>query len=221
MSSPRSARKRTNDEIYTNRSGKGTGHSTNLPIDQRPRTAPEQSQKVLQSSHFEQRGFLKAAPKPAAQSFGSTITTLNTQPSDASTALTTPYPSQTFVAQLQELQARFDREFDQFEQELEQRDHKAQFEPYDWDGLEGRYLEEIEPAITNEQEIQMNVAKRYRHMLLWMQTSSDREAQRAIKRLRTRIAFVQTSEEKLAQKEQHYGKVLKAFQSTMALLGGS
>lgn len=164
MSSPRSGRKRPNDEIYS--AGADASHSKKLSFNQRPRTAPEQNHKAFQPTHFEQHGFPKDAFGPAAQSFDSTVATLSTQPSNVSSAATAPDTPQTFVSRLQGLQAQLDLEYDQYEQDLEKRDHKAQIEPYDWDNLECRYLEDMEPAIKSEQDIQTNLAQRYGVCLL-------------------------------------------------------
>lgn len=71
-----------------------------------------------------------------------------------------------FVSRLQGLQAQLDLEYDQYEKDLEKRDHKAQIEPYDWNDLECRYLEDMEPAIKSEQDIQTNLAQRYGVCLL-------------------------------------------------------
>jgi hypothetical protein len=149
MSSPRPARKRTIDEMYT-------------CDNQRPNTAPEESQKTVQSSHFAKHGFLKDLPNPAAQSFGSTIATLSTQASDASTAITAPDAPQTFVSQLQALHVQLDRQYDEYVEELKGRDHKAQLEPFDWDVLEEAYARDIEPATRDEQQIQMELANCYK-----------------------------------------------------------
>jgi hypothetical protein len=161
MSSPRPARKRTIDEMYTSKSG-ATGLSKKTSVNQRPNTAPEQSQKSLQSSQFEQHGFPKDLPNPAARSFGSTIATLSTQASDVSTAITAPDTPQIFVSQLQALHAQLDRQYDEYVEELQDRDHKAQLEPFDWDELEEAYARDMEPAIRDEQEIQMELANCYK-----------------------------------------------------------
>ena len=163
MSSPPSRRlKRTNDEVYRTTTGAPSGHSKNMSINERPRTAPEQKQKTLQPSSFEQNGFPKDIFGQTVKSFSSTSGTLGGQPSSISTAPAAADMQQTFVARVQELQAQFDHEYDQYEQDLENRDHKAHIEPYDWENLESRYLEEMEPAIRDEQEIQNTIAERYR-----------------------------------------------------------
>lgn len=159
MSSPRSARKRTNDEMYS--TDANASHSKKLSINQRPRTAPEQVKKALQPSQFEQQGYPKDSSGPVAQSFDSTVATLSTQPSNVSTAATAPDEPQTFVSRLQELHAQLDLEYDQYEHDLQKRDHKVQLEPFDWDDLEHRYLQDMEPAIKSEQDIQTSLAERY------------------------------------------------------------
>lgn len=47
------------------------------------------------------------------------------------------------------------------------------------------------------------------------------EEERAGKRLRTRMAFVQQKEESLEEKRLHYVKVVKAFESALALLSAT
>jgi hypothetical protein len=160
-SSPRSGRKRANDEIYKASTGATPSHSKKLSFNQRPRTASEHVQKHLQPSQFEQHGFPKDTAGPAAQSFESTVATLNTQPSDVSTAATAVDAPQTFVGRLRALQAQLDFEYCQHERDLGERDRKAQITRYDWDDLERRYLQEMEPAIKSEQEIQTSLAERY------------------------------------------------------------
>jgi hypothetical protein len=156
MSSPRSGRKRTNDEIYPSTSG--TSHSKKLSMNQRFKTAPELNQKSFSSS--DQHGS-KDSIDPAAQSFGPTVATLSTQPSNVSTVITIPDAPQNFVAQLQDLQTQLDREYEEYEKELEGRDPKAVLEEFDWGRLEARYLEDMDTAIRGEQSIHMNLAKRY------------------------------------------------------------
>lgn len=160
-SSPRSGRKRTNDEIYKASTGATPSHSKKLSINQRPRTAPEQVQELLQPSQFEQHGFPKEIVIPAAQSFESTVATLSTQPLNVSTAATAFDAPQTFVSRLHEIQNQLNLEYEKHERDIVGRDHKAQLSPYDWDNLERRYLEEMEPVIKSEQEIQTSLAKRY------------------------------------------------------------
>ena len=153
MSSPPISRKRTNDQIYS---------SKDSSITERPRTAPEQGEKPARSAQFEQNEPNQNTSMPTARSFDSTVATLSTQPSNASTALTAPDAPQTFVSQIQELQLRLDGEYDQYVGELENRDRKEHLDAFDWDDLEARYLEEMEPAIRNEQEIRTQLAGRYK-----------------------------------------------------------
>lgn len=155
MSSPRAGRKRTNDEMY--KSG-ATGHGKKASVNQRPNTAPEKSQKALQSSQFARYGFHNDLPN-LAQSIESAIGTLSTQ---ASAAITVPDAPQTFVSQLQQLHDDLDRGYTKYVEELQDRDHKAHLELFDWDDLEDGYMKDMEPAIRVEQEIQAELARSYR-----------------------------------------------------------
>ena len=159
------SRKRTNAEIYSTEPDAPSPHSNKMSVNERPRTAPEQNQKFLLPSCFEQNGFPKDITGPKLQSSSSTSATMSTKPfaaSIASAANAAAGIQQSFVARLQERQAQLDREYDQYEQDLENRDHTAHIEPYDWENLEGRYLEEMKSAIEEEQEIQKTITERYR-----------------------------------------------------------
>ena len=110
---------------------------------------------------FQQQGFSKTLT-PASKSFGSTIATLSTQPSNAFTTITASDAPNTLVGQIQELQAELSEDYEAYVAELENRDHKEHLDTFYWDELERQYLEEMEPAIRGEQAIGMQLANRYK-----------------------------------------------------------
>ncbi|RMZ76152.1 hypothetical protein DV738_g5126, partial [Chaetothyriales sp. CBS 135597] len=101
-----------------------------------------------------------------------------------------------FLAEIQDYQQHLEAEYKQFELSLAQRDRTEPLQDMDWDELEMQYRQE--------------------QFLLWMQVSREKESERAIKRLKTRVAFVQNSERQLLQKQDHFQKVLEAFQAAMS-----
>ncbi|KAK4944035.1 hypothetical protein LTR10_016556 [Elasticomyces elasticus] len=141
---------------------------------------------------------------------------------DADTRSTTTISPHTsnegFVRGIQEYQQRLEVDFQDFEHSLAERDKSADLSSIDWDELETRYNNEIQPKIDAEQEIMNEFNARFQQFMLYMQVSNDHESERAVKRLRTRVALAQNAEVSLADKQAHHAKVLQAFQSAMALL---
>ncbi|KAL2041560.1 hypothetical protein N7G274_005942 [Stereocaulon virgatum] len=98
---------------------------------------------------------------------------------------------------------------------------KDALEAYDWEHLEDRFHAEMEVCGKREEGIQEEFNELLEVFKTWAATGSTHEEQRAGKRLRTRIAFVQQREKSLEEKRTHYVKVVKAFESALALLGGT
>ncbi|RMZ90652.1 hypothetical protein DV736_g2100, partial [Chaetothyriales sp. CBS 134916] len=103
-----------------------------------------------------------------------------------------------FAEEIEDYRQQLEAEYKKFELSLAERDRTEPLDDMDWDDLEMQYRQE--------------------QFLLWMQVSREKETERAIKRLKTRVAFVQNSERQLVQKQDHFKKVLEAFQTAMSLL---
>uniref|UniRef100_A0A8H7N7S2 Uncharacterized protein n=1 Tax=Bionectria ochroleuca TaxID=29856 RepID=A0A8H7N7S2_BIOOC len=111
---------------------------------------------------------------------------------------------------------------------------------FDWDDFEKRYEEALREMGQAEQDIfkeAENLSKVSpvscvgtdsndlgilsgwnQYFRTWAAAASSHDDERAVKRLQTRRRFVNISEEKMAQKQQHYEDVLRAFESALALL---
>jgi len=131
----------------------------------------------------------------------------------------TPTEANRLVGRIEQYQKGLEEEFQEFEQSLSERDKAADLESLDWNELEKRYNDEIQPKIATEEAIMNEFQTRFQQFLLYMQVSNEHEAERAVKRLRTRIAIAQNAESSLATKQAHHSKVLQAFQNAMELLG--
>ncbi|KOS18865.1 hypothetical protein ESCO_000244 [Escovopsis weberi] len=90
--------------------------------------------------------------------------------------------------------------------------------PFDWDDFEHRYERALEEADEHEKEILKEAEDLSRYFAAWSSAASAHDNERAVKRLQTRQRYVNISEEKLAQKQQHYEEVVRAFESALALL---
>ncbi|KAK5957459.1 hypothetical protein OHC33_001834 [Knufia fluminis] len=120
---------------------------------------------------------------------------------------------------VKQFQEKLDREFVAFEQQLQEQDPQDVVNGIEsWDVLENDYHKEVGNVIAQEKDIMDGFDARFKQFLLWMQVSNERETSRALKRIKTQSAFVQNSETSLARQEQHYERVMEAFQSAMQLL---
>ncbi|KAK5056192.1 hypothetical protein LTR84_012745 [Exophiala bonariae] len=205
-----SARKRTNDEIYGPvqtpvKSPKTARFDKSNISGGMSEPASQPSDGKLVSGQVVQTSLVEEERKPAQKAVP--VSSLSDK------------PSHSFVQDIKDYQQELELEFQTFERSLEERDPSTDLEDLDWNDLEERYKNEIQPHMDSEQEIMIEFGSRFQQFMLYMQVCNDQESERAIKRLRTRIAVVQNSEQSLAQKQEHHTKVLEAFQSAMALLG--
>ncbi|KAL8961319.1 MAG: hypothetical protein Q9183_005322 [Haloplaca sp. 2 TL-2023] len=99
-------------------------------------------------------------------------------------------------------------------------DPKQSLEPFDWDGLEERFLEKMAECQKREEELGEEFKEWCQVFQAWASTTRQHEEERLHKRLKTRTVWVQNSEQNLEEKRQHYIKVVQAFESALALLGG-
>ncbi|KAL6904735.1 hypothetical protein GGI43DRAFT_288700 [Trichoderma evansii] len=90
--------------------------------------------------------------------------------------------------------------------------------PFDWDDFEARYEKALMDADEQEREILKEAGDLAKYFQVWSSAASAHDDERAVKRLQTRQRFVNISEEKMAQKQQHYEEVVRAFESALALL---
>ncbi|KAL8732620.1 MAG: hypothetical protein Q9166_002595 [cf. Caloplaca sp. 2 TL-2023] len=97
---------------------------------------------------------------------------------------------------------------------------KDPLEPFAWDDLEQRFVQKIEECQRQEVEIQKDFREWCHVFQAWASTAREYEEERLHKRLKTRMAWVQHAETTLEEKRQHYIKVVQAFESALALLGG-
>ncbi|KAI1618524.1 hypothetical protein EDD36DRAFT_426612 [Exophiala viscosa] len=213
--SPSISRKRTNEQVYQ-------------PVEQ-PRPSPTASRFQIPANtgpNVESQHELFETERDHDNEH-SRQETLSTQADssnqrDAATQPTTTNPPHTsnqgFVRGIQAYQQRLELDFQEFEHSLTEREKSAELTSIDWDELETRYNDEIQPKIDAEQDIMKEFTARFQQFMLYMQVSNDHESERAVKRLRTRVALAQNAENSLADKQAHHAKVLQAFQSAMALL---
>ncbi|RDA86027.1 hypothetical protein CP532_4716 [Ophiocordyceps camponoti-leonardi (nom. inval.)] len=90
--------------------------------------------------------------------------------------------------------------------------------PFDWTDFEARYEKALRDADAHEREILKEAQHLSTYFQTWASAAAAHDDERAVKRLRTRQRFVNLSEEKVAQKQQHYDEVVRAFESALALL---
>ncbi|KAL2058605.1 hypothetical protein ABVK25_001333 [Lepraria finkii] len=100
-------------------------------------------------------------------------------------------------------------------------DSKDALEAYDWDELEERFHAKMEVCAKREEGIQEEFNELLEVFRAWVASGSAHEEERAGKRLRTRMAFAQQKEKTLEEKRTQYVKVVKAFESALALLSGA
>ncbi|KAL5596546.1 hypothetical protein BROUX41_006772 [Berkeleyomyces rouxiae] len=89
---------------------------------------------------------------------------------------------------------------------------------FDWEDFEARYEKALTEADTKEREILEEFDRIAKYFGVWASTSSSVDNDRATKRLQTRERFVSLSEKRTAEKQEHHDRVLRAFQSALALL---
>ncbi|KAI9785825.1 MAG: hypothetical protein M1816_008217 [Peltula sp. TS41687] len=99
-------------------------------------------------------------------------------------------------------------------------DPRQGIETFNWPDLEARY----KAAMTEQDEIQSGLQEEFRKRInffnIWAQSAVVHENERTQKRLRTRMHYVQRAERNLVEKREHYLKVVKAFETALALLSG-
>ncbi|KAL8777043.1 MAG: hypothetical protein Q9213_008031 [Squamulea squamosa] len=99
-------------------------------------------------------------------------------------------------------------------------DPKELLEPFGWDDLEERFVQKMDECQKQEEEIEKEFREWCHVFQAWASTTREHEEDRLHKRLKTRMAWVRNSENTLEEKRQHYIKVVQAFESALALLGG-
>ncbi|CAL8575114.1 hypothetical protein XPA_001057 [Xanthoria parietina] len=99
-------------------------------------------------------------------------------------------------------------------------DPKGLLEPFGWDDLEERFAQKMHECQRQEGEIANEFKEWGQVFQAWASTTREYEEERLHKRLKTRMAWVRNSESTLEEKRQHYIKVVQAFESALALLGG-
>ncbi|RMD40071.1 hypothetical protein DV735_g5055, partial [Chaetothyriales sp. CBS 134920] len=216
--SERSPKKRTYIEIYANSEG--------LIASTTPAKPPPRRMSTLE-------------PTVAAAGVPPPIPQERCMETDGPASATAREPHETerakgFVAEIEDYQQRLEDEYKNFELSLAERDRTEPLQDMDWDELEMQYRQEVGRTDAEEMRLMESIEARFQaccplnmagqqlthsqQFLLWMQVSRERESGRAIKRLKTRVAFVQNSERQLLQKQDHFQKVLEAFQAAMSLL---
>ncbi|KAH6609363.1 hypothetical protein Trco_002709 [Trichoderma cornu-damae] len=85
--------------------------------------------------------------------------------------------------------------------------------PFDWDDFEARYEKALVEADEQERDILKEAENLSKYFQVWASAASAHDDERAVKRLQTRQRFVNISEEKMAQKQQHYEEVVRAFET--------
>lgn len=92
------------------------------------------------------------------------------------------------------------------------------FATFDWEEFEARYVQALEKADGQEEELLREFDELVKYFNNWAASSSAHDTERAIKRLQTRQRFVNLSEQTMAKRQQHMNEVLQAFQNALALL---
>ncbi|KAH0530573.1 hypothetical protein TsFJ059_005180 [Trichoderma semiorbis] len=88
----------------------------------------------------------------------------------------------------------------------------AVLEPFDWDDFEARYEKALAEAEGQEREVLKEAESLFRYFEAWSSAASAHDDKRAVKRLQTRQRYINISEQKMAQKQQHYDEVMRAFE---------
>jgi len=88
---------------------------------------------------------------------------------------------------------------------------------FDWEEFEKNCLDEITAATVVEDDLLTEFHDLANAFSVWAQAASEHDNERAAKRLKTRERYVQLSEQSLADKKQHYVKVVKAFEDALEL----
>ena len=139
--SPRTARKRTNEEIYQ-RPQKPRSSTTPLKTPPRRMSQWESSGFGSQDTYIPESSPM-SSPEPEARPEA----TAAVRPTEQ------PLLPKNFVQSIQEYQKQLDDEFTQFQENLKKRDKKDGLDDLDWDDLERQYFKEIGPKEADEHEI--------------------------------------------------------------------
>ncbi|TAQ83618.1 hypothetical protein B7494_g8063 [Chlorociboria aeruginascens] len=91
-------------------------------------------------------------------------------------------------------------------------------EPLNWVEFESRYKDAISKRTREEETLLNEFESLSGAFLIWSQASAKFDNERAWKRFKTRVNHVQHSEQSLAEKKEHYRKVVTAFQTAVDLL---
>ncbi|UKZ48837.1 hypothetical protein TrVGV298_003072 [Trichoderma virens] len=91
-------------------------------------------------------------------------------------------------------------------------------EPFDWDDFENRYKKALKEADGQEEEILREAQNLFKYFEAWAEAAAIHDDKRAVKRLQTRQRYINISEQRVAQKQQHYNEVVRAFENALALL---
>jgi len=156
------ARKRTNEEIYE-------------PVDQ-PKSSPTATRfqksvatsmpsdleaQQITATPFERHGF--AVLDPPGQSLlrrrGELIPENDRLSKSSQSNPSTS--NDTFAKEIQDYQQQLDREFQEFEQSLNERDTSVNLDTLDWNELEDRYSKEVRPNLDAENEILKELGARF------------------------------------------------------------
>ncbi|KAL9037506.1 MAG: hypothetical protein Q9214_005673 [Letrouitia sp. 1 TL-2023] len=100
-------------------------------------------------------------------------------------------------------------------------DPRQETDPFDWTDLESRFRVQMDACTKEEEAIGQEWKEWAKVFEAWASVPRTHEETRAHKRLKTRISSAQSRERELQEKQQHYKRVLQAFESALALLGAS
>ena len=90
--------------------------------------------------------------------------------------------TKTFGHRIDQIKLKFDDDYKHFQRDSAGQDHAQALEALDWDELEKRYHEAIEPIARSESELYQRFTQLFQHFQLWLQVSSEQESERAFKR---------------------------------------
>ena len=137
--SPRTARKRTHEEVYQRPQ---IPRASTTPL----RTPPKRM------SQFERIGF-NALPAESQTTVVASQAQTQTQTQTPTEQTEQREQTKTFVQDVQAYQEQLEKEFKQFETSLSERNKKEPLEDLDWEDLERRYQADIGPNEADEQAI--------------------------------------------------------------------
>jgi hypothetical protein len=153
-------------------------------------------QQMVARSSFNQDGFSTPRSKHDSTASVSTRSTMKLDSTNNS-ANASIERRKTFQNSMKDFQDRLDEQYKVFEEKLNEHHQDTELEDFDWDELEARYHNAIDPKVETEQEIMNECSSLFRvgrsprvakssngvqHFLIWTQMSSEREADRALKR---------------------------------------